>query len=303
MCNSEYGENKMIHWPNQLVKAIARRRSVLFLGAGISANSRNEDGKHPATWKKFLQDILEKRKEKLNQQKDIIEEKLNMQDYLTACEIMVEILGENDFGELAADEFRRPGYKPSDIHAAIFSLDSSLVLTPNIDKIYEQYAMNESHSTVVAKSYYEEDIAKYLRTDDYLIIRVHGYVDDTSKLIFTHKQYGEARCRYSSFYRILDALMLTHTFVFIGCGINDPDIQLILENTNFLYPGCLPHYFITAKNTYPDEIRKSLLHNRNLELLTYENEDGSHKQLLNELQQLNSLVEERRQEMAEKNIW
>lgn len=220
-----------------------------------------------------------------------------------ACEIIVEALGDNEFGELAANEFRRPGYKPSDIHAAVYRLDSRLVLTPNIDKIYEQYAMNESHSTIVAKSYYEEDIAKYLRTNDFLIIRIHGYVDDVAKLIFTHKQYSEARCKYASFYRMLDALMLTHTFIFLGCGINDPDIQLILENMNFLYPGCLPHYFVTAKDTYSSEIEKSLLHNRNLELLTYDNLDGKHQQLLEELEKLILKVEEKREEISGKGVW
>lgn len=177
----------------------------------------------------------------------MIEEMLNLKDYLTACEVIVDTLGENDFGELTADEFRRPGYKPSKIHEAVYRLDSRLVLTPNIDKIYEQYAMNESHSTVVAKSYYESDVAKFLRTDDYLIIRVHGYVDDSAKIIFTHKQYSEARCRYASFYRILDALMLTHTFVFLGCGISDPDIQLLLENTNFLDPVACHIFLLQQK--------------------------------------------------------
>lgn len=293
----------MIEWPEYLVEAIARRKSVLFLGSGISANSCNEDGKHPLTWEAFLKDILIKRAAKLADQKDVIEQMLKINDYLTACEIMVETLGDNDFGELAANEFRRPGYKPSDIHAAVYRLDSRLVLTPNIDKIYEQYAMNESHSTVVAKSYYEEDIAKYLRTDDFLIIRVHGYVDDVSKIIFTHKQYSEARCKYASFYRILDALMLTHTFIFLGCGISDPDIQLILENMNFLYPGCLPHYFVAPKDTYSREIEQSLLHNRNLELLTYVNSDGTHQQLLSELKELILKVEEKRQEISAKGIW
>lgn len=191
----------------------------------------------------------------------------------------------------------------SKIHEAVYRLDSRLVLTPNIDKIYEQYAMNESHSTVVAKSYYESDVAKFLRTDDYLIIRVHGYVDDSARIIFTHKQYSEARCRYASFYRILDALMLTHTFVFLGCGISDPDIQLLLENTNFLYPGCMPHFFVTAKDTYSKEIEQSLLHNRNLELLTYENTDGTHQQLLKELENLIPKIEDRRQEISVKGIW
>lgn len=293
----------MIDWPEYLIEAIARRKSVLFLGSGISANSCNDDGKRPLTWEAFLRDILVKRAVKLAGQKDVIEQMIKLNDYLTACEIIVETLGDNDFGELAANEFRRPGYKPSDIHEAVYRLDSRLVLTPNIDKIYEQYAMNESHSTVVAKSYYEDDIAKYLRTDDFLIIRVHGYVDDVSKIIFTHKQYSEARCKYASFYRILDALMLTHTFIFLGCGISDPDIQLILENMNFLYPGCLPHYFVAAKDTYSKEIEQSLLHNRNLELLTYDNSDGTHQQLLAELKTLIEKVEDKRQEISSKGIW
>lgn len=293
----------MIEWPEYLIEVIARRKCVIFLGSGISANSCNDIGKHPATWEAFLRDILVKRAGKLAHHKDVIEDMLNVKDFLTACEIIVDNLGENDFGELAANEFRRPGYKPSQIHETVYRLDSRLVLTPNIDKIYEQYAMNESHSTVVAKSYYEEDIAKYLRTDDYLIIRVHGYVDDVSKIIFTHKQYSEARCKYASFYRILDALMLTHTFIFLGCGINDPDIQLILENSNFLHPGCMPHFFIAAKDTYSKEIEHSLLHNRNLELLTYDNSNGTHEQLLNELNNLVPKVEDRRHEIIVQGKW
>lgn len=293
----------MIDWPEYLIDAIARRKSVLFLGSGISANSCNDEGKHPLTWEAFLKDILVKRSAKLSKQKAVIEQMIKVNDYLTACEIIVETLGDNDFGELAANEFRRPGYKPSNIHEAVYQLDSRLVLTPNVDKIYEQYALNESHSTIVIKSYYEDDIAKYLRTNDFLIIRVHGYVDDVSKIIFTHRQYSEARCKYASFYKILDALILTHTFVFLGCGISDPDIQLILENMNFLYPGCLPHYFVTAKDTYSKEIEKSLLHNRNLELLIYDNFDGTHQQLLVELKELIGKVEDKRQEISSKGIW
>lgn len=293
----------MIDWPEYLIDAIARRKSVLFLGSGISANSCNDEGKHPLTWEAFLKDILVKRSAKLSKRKAVIEQMIKVNDYLTACEIIVETLGDNDFGELAANEFRRPGYKPSNIHEAVYQLDSRLVLTPNVDKIYEQYALNESHSTIVIKSYYEDDIAKYLRTNDFLIIRVHGYVDDVSKIIFTHRQYSEARCKYASFYKILDALILTHTFVFLGCGISDPDIQLILENMNFLYPGCLPHYFVTAKDTYSEEIEKSLLHNRNLELLIYDNFDGTHQQLLVELKELIGKVEDKRQEISSKGIW
>lgn len=293
----------MISWPKELINAIEKRKSVLFLGAGISANSKNKDGKSPATWNMFLQNIITCKKEKMQPYLDELNELLNKEDYLTACEIIVDIIGEQEFGELAADEFRRPGYCTNKIHEAIYSLDSRLVLTPNIDKLYEQYATNASHSTIVVKSYYDEDIAKYLRTEDFLIIRIHGYVDDASKIVFTHKQYGKARCLYASFYQLLDALILTHTFIFLGCGINDPDIKLLLENSNFMYPNCRPHYFITSQNTYSPGTINCLLKNRNIEILEYPNPDGTHKELLNELNSLNKEVEARRNEIANSCTW
>lgn len=293
----------MINWPADLIQSIARRKCVLILGAGISANSVNKQGKHPATWEAFLRDILNKRQEKLSNQKNIIEGLLERQEYLIACEVIVNIIGEIDFEELAADEFRRPGYEPAEIHKEIYRLDSRIVITPNIDKIYEQYVMNESNSTAVAKSYYDEDIAKFLRTQDYLIIRAHGTVDEATKLIFTHKQYSLARTKYSAFYKLLDALILTHTFIFLGCGIYDPDIELILENANFLYPNCKSHYFVTAANSFEHEIEKILADNRNIEILTYDNQNGTHTDLLDSLKYLNIKVEEARKIIADQQIW
>ncbi len=292
-----------MNWPDNLIDAIARRKCVLFLGSGISANSCNDEGKHPATWEEFLRSTLTKRSAKLDAHKAVIERLLAEKDYLMACEVIVDAIGEDDFGDLAADEFRRPRYKPCDVHKEIYLLDSRLVITPNVDKIYEQYAMNASDSSIVAKSYHEDDIAKYLRTTDYLIIRAHGYVDDTTNIIFTHRQYSVARCKYSAFYKLLDALILTHTFIFLGCGINDPDIRLTLENSNFLYPGCRPHYFVTAEGSYEHEISEVLFNNRNLELITYDNSDGTHANLLSALQELNQEVESARKIIMDNQTW
>lgn len=292
-----------MEWPDRLIDSIARRKCVLFLGAGVSANSTNAAGKHPATWENFLRDILKKREKKLSKSKNVIEKLLSEKDFLTACEIIVNILGGDEFGELASDEFRRPGYAPSDIHREIYRLDSRIIVTPNIDRIYEQYAITESNGTVVVKTYYEDDVAKYLRTNDILMIRSHGDVDRSSSLIFTHEQYSFARSKYASFYKILDALILTHTFIFLGCGINDPDIQLTLENQSFLYPGCRPHYFVTAENTYEPEIEQSIVRNRNLEIVTYKNEDGTHSNFLLALKDLNENVEEARMTIAQNQTW
>ena len=293
----------MISWPNELIESIARRKCVLFLGSGVSANAKNSDGKSPATWAPFLKTVLTNHQEILRPHSEEIEKLLDARDYLMACEIIVNEMGERDFGECVATEFRRPGYIPAEIHKVIFSLDSRIVITPNVDKIYEQYACSESNSTIVVKSYSDEDLAKYLRTNDYLIIRAHGSVDESSKMIFTHGQYSKARNKYASFYRLLDALILTHTFIFIGCGINDPDIQLTLENANFLYENCLPHYFVASGENMTPNIKNILDKNRNLRVLTYENEDGEHIELLESLKELSSAVEARREEISQSCTW
>ncbi len=292
----------MIRWPNELIDDIAKRKSVLYLGSGISAASKNDDGKSPATWQAFLEGILNARQEKLETCQDTIVQLLKKENYLTACEIIVKYLGERDFGELAADEFRRPGYHPNDLHETIFSLDSRLVITPNIDKIYDQYATAQSHGTVIIKTY-RDDIARYLRSPDYLIIKAHGTIDDTDHIVFTHGQYSKVRNDHAAFYRMVDALLLTNTFIFLGCGISDPDIQLVLENLNFSFPGCRPHYMVIPANNLPNDELACIANNRNLEFLTYENRDRTHSQLLESLKVLVKRVEIRRQEIAGLTSW
>lgn len=293
----------MINWPTKLIDSIARRKSVLFLGSGISANSTNALGKRPATWNSFLRQILEKQEQKIGKNKDEITKLLDEKNYLMACELIVDIIGPIEFGEEAQEEFRRPGYLPADIHKIIYSLDSKLVITPNVDKIYDECALTESHSSAVVKRYYDADLAKYLRTNDYLIIKAHGTVDETSKMIFTHKQYSRARCQNASFYKLLDSLILTHTFIFLGCGITDPDIELTLENANFLYEGCPPHYFVTAEGEISENMQNVLLANRNIEIITYENKSGVHLELSDSLNELAKLVDARREELALTFTW
>lgn len=48
----------MLQWPDDLVDVVARRKCVLYLGAGVSANSISDNGKKPPTWKCFLENII-----------------------------------------------------------------------------------------------------------------------------------------------------------------------------------------------------------------------------------------------------
>ena len=74
----------IIDWPENLIDAIARRKCVIFLGAGISANSETSNGKHPATWESFLNDIRSKRSNKLSDHADVLGRLLLEKNYLNS---------------------------------------------------------------------------------------------------------------------------------------------------------------------------------------------------------------------------
>lgn len=293
----QYGGAPMINWPDYLVEDIARRKSVLFLGAGISKNSTSKSGDRPPDWKEFLQGALSKILGDTSYINSLITEK----DYLTACEMIVNKLG-YDFFEYAKEKFLRPGYASHDIHKAIFELDSRIVATPNVDKIYDTFANQESQSTIIVKNYYDDDLADLVRCQDRLIIKVHGTIDKPQGMIFTRKDYARARCNYSSFYNILSALTLTHTFIFLGCGLSDPDVRLLLENYTFIYPNCRPHYMATSEDNINDDFKKVIKENCNLELLSY-SPDNNHQELLDSLKILVDEVEEVRTEIASTQTW
>ena len=143
----------------------------------------------------------------------------------------------------------------------------------------------------------------YLRLQDYLIIRAHGDIDRTNTLVFTHSQYNQVKHQYSSFYTLINALMLTHTFLFLGCGFYDPDIQLLLEGANFTFPQCHPHYFVCSDKNKIDIPQKALMKNRNLFVLQYSMPNGSRDNFLNSLKNLFELVEDKRRELSRRMSW
>ncbi len=290
----------MINWPNNLIADIARRQCVLFLGAGISKNSQNSEGKSPKTWSEFLKAGASQVAN--SSEKRVITNCIKSGDYLMACELLKRSLDSGKFIELLRSEFQRPGFMTADIHKDIFLLDSRIVITPNFDKIYESYAASEARGTIITKHYYDNDIVDVLRDEAYVILKIHGCIDSPNQLIFSKLDYIEKRNQYRSFYEILEALALTKTFIFIGAGLNDPDIQLLLENHAFRHKVNHKHYFVLPKKyTSPQEL-KVYSDSMNLEFILYDDK-LEHKELKESIKELISIVDNKRNEIATARSW
>jgi len=287
----------MIVWPNDLIEDIARRKCVLVLGAGVSKNSTNIAGVRPKDWKEFLLVASEQIAGKSE-----IRRQISSGDFLTACELIKKELGRDDFNTLVRQEFLTPQFQPAIIHQHIYNLDSRIIITPNFDKIYDTYANTTSHGSIIVKKFNENDIADCIRRPEHLIIKIHGSVESPDNLIFTRKDYSESRTKYRDFYHLIDALSITHTFIFIGCGTNDPDIRLLLEDYSFRFAQNKKHYIIMSKNAVNTKVREIISETMSLKALLYD-PTNHHEKLTEALEDLVQKVEIKRNDLAATMDW
>ncbi|MEJ7829596.1 MAG: SIR2 family protein [Segetibacter sp.] len=287
----------MINWPSDLIEDIARRKCVIVLGAGISKNSTNISGARPKDWKEFLDSASAS----ING-RAAIRKQISAGDFLTACELIKNTLGRDNFNTLVKREFLTPQFHPAEIHKHIYNLDSRIIITPNFDKIYDTYANATSHGSILVKKHTDSDIADCIRRPEHLIIKIHGSIETPDQLIFTRKDYGEARTKYRDFYHLIDALSLTHTFIFLGCGTNDPDIRLMLEDYSFKFANNKKHYIIMPKNAVGVKVREIIEDTMSLSSLLYDSANH-HIKLTESVEDLVKKVEIKRNEIATTMKW
>lgn len=290
----------MIDWPDDLVHDIAARRSVLFLGAGVSRNASNAHGVHPREWSEFLKHLATKVPEAAQQAE--VMQCIDDADLLTACELARKYLSGPVFKTEMLQEFSGNGYRPAKIHEDLSLVDSRLVMTTNFDKLYENCANQLQDNTVIVKNYYDTDIADVFRRRDRVVLKAHGTIDAPDKIIFTRSQYALARRDYGHFYQLLRGLFVTHTFVFLGASMRDPDMQLLLEDHAYRFEGARPHYIAMPENSARAGTLRVLEETMNLKALLYD-PANNHQSLADSVADLVPKVEAAREKIAATAGW
>lgn len=276
----------MINWPKSLVTEIARRRCMLFLGAGVAASAINPAGKRPQEWKEFLKaavDLIH-----APQKKTDINNLIDQNKLLLALQAINDEADPGDYHALLNTNFNDATFEPSELHKVVFNLDSRLVITTNFDKIYEKHCLTASTEGFKVIPYYSDSLGDEIRSDTRLIIKAHGSIDEISHMVFTKAQYHAAKEKHASFYAILKALLLTNTCIFIGCGMDDPDVLLLLEEVRITANPNRPHYALLREGSHTSFVKKDLASAYNVRSLEY---GPNHADLVTDLQELQAQID------------
>lgn len=276
----------MINWSQTLIREIARRRCVLFLGAGVSASAVNSDGNRPLGWEDFLSEASDLLPDA--DAKAVVKKLIEHKKYLLALQAIADDADTGDYQSLLERNYNNASFQPSKLHEVIMKLDSQIVITTNFDKIYESYCQGISTEGFRVISYHSSDLGDALRNDTRMIVKAHGSIDEPSKMVFTKSEYHKVRNANHEFYQILRAIFLTHTCIFIGCGLEDPDILLTLEDVKITSSSSRPHYALILKDEHSTYSVRDWRSSYNIEALEYE---PDHSALVTDLEELLAAVE------------
>lgn len=254
------------NWPENLIEELAYRRTVIFLGSGISATAKNEEGKSPYTWGEFLEMSKALLNNPAESDMQFINDRIEKEDYLLALQAIYKLSDKGVYTKFLKDNYTRGGYKPSASHKAIKEIDSRILITTNFDKIYDNLCNEE---TYVTHNYNDSSsIITAIKSPENLIIKAHGTIDAPSNIIFTSQQYFEIQQNHPEFYSLLQALFLTHTVLFLGYSMHDPDITLVMQSIKNITGQGSPHY-ILIKEGASNHLIEHWEYQYNISAITY----------------------------------
>lgn len=237
--------------PDALQKAANYRRLALFIGSGISATATNKADQHPPTWSGLLRELSLLTSDSTRRN---IVTLIEDNQLLQAAELLRYTIRKecktpvfNKTLNTLVNGPKADPFKPSEWHDTIDQLNPQIIITTNYDHLLE----GNSYDTYAVTTFSTQAIDNHLRIGTTTILKIHGDANmafnGSEDLILSISDYARARQKGRLAFDTIKAIFLTHTTLFLGYSMNDPDLQIILEDLFFDREVNSPHFLLTNK--------------------------------------------------------
>ena len=238
----------MINIPPGLKEAIEADDLVLFIGAGLSWNLKNTDNESLEGWDKMVKSITSH----LNKKGHITDELKQACDALEPIETL-KILenrrkSKREVGEFIKHYFALGKENDFSFHKKLFSL-STKIITTNYDRAFEE-AVPDLQKVKAYKG--KDDKLTRLKKESDFLFKLHGCIEHIDFMVLFPSDYdklykSKGREAKHALYALRN-LIFNKTFLFIGTGLGDPQINGIFKEINRIQ-GIYnqKHYIITDK--------------------------------------------------------
>lgn len=273
----------MVQWHDSLVRELADRRVLLFIGAGLSKAAL------PAmpTWGELLGGLSKKLAKKTDQR--LVLQLIKQNSLLDAAQIISDGVVKADINSKLREIFQPNATPHNDLYKKILSLDLKTIVTTNYDefleKNFDHYSGGNAAYSVCR--YTSTDLLEHLRSPSRLVVKVHGCITEPGKVVLDRSSYFKARQQNRGFFDVLSALFTVNTVLFLGYSLGDPDMQIILENIHSSSESSHGHYSLLPKQKHRSLVA-AMKQSYNINCIEYP--DGAHSKVPEYLGELSEAV-------------
>ncbi|MHB8288600.1 MAG: SIR2 family protein [Acidimicrobiales bacterium] len=131
--------------------------------------------------------------------------------------------GRKDIQDLIADQFADLDLVPTLAHQLLARLPIDEFWTTNYDTLLERAV---DGAVVIVD---DQQLAQAIDPGSRLVYKMHGSVTQPRSAVLTRDDYDRYPDQHPRFWHLLRAQVLTTTFLFLGFGFSDPNLDLVFQ--------------------------------------------------------------------------
>jgi hypothetical protein len=266
--------------PQSLRDAIRANTVIPFVGAGVSMSIRDKKGNSVfPSWRELLEAAAERLvAESKDDDAMLVRINLKKGNYQKAADEAYEGLKGEVWNKFFSDQFDKdPDLFDSSsiaLPSAIWKLGNK-VITLNYDKVIEWGYGCGSSKVAILDNNSTAELADFQRkeNDKPVVWHLHGKIDNRAELILTAEGYRRLYDSNNSSYRAaletLRILSVSHSFLFIGCSLDDAEILSEINRQQELFSGNSKKHYVFIRQSQENEI-KTKLKDIDIQIITFE---------------------------------
>jgi hypothetical protein len=261
----------------ELKRLIREKKVIPFMGAGVSKDVKDKNGKNIfLNWKELL--IKLNAKVSNQNKKDGISSFLKDDniDYLDIADMIEKELTPNEFNKALKEifdiDFNDVDISTLELAKTIWELNCKLIITTNYDKVLYQGCSDTNKKFWDIEAIHEQATSLRDGINQSTIWHLHGHIDNVNNTILTSQKYYElytedsTNSRYKSALETLRTTINTKSLLFIGFSLDDEFIVNQLNRTIDIFDGnSHEHYILCKQGSKPNTL------NKNIKVIEYEN--------------------------------
>lgn len=202
----------------RIIEASHTESLTFFVGAGVSKLSG------APSWSQ----LIDKFSDEIGRMK---KERYSNEEYLSIPQMYYYSINQDDdkYYEFINKCFGNEEFAPNEIHKMLFALNPHAFITTNFDDLLERSASENCQTFKVVAS--DNEISEI--NGNRFILKLHGDLKHRN-IVLKEEDYLNYSENFKLVETLLKSIFATNTVVFIGYGLNDYNIKLILNWTKTL---------------------------------------------------------------------